>query len=90
MVRRVYSHLGEIRHRSEVVEYRVEQHRKQIGDRLLRLGIVTEKVTASSAEAETTKPRDHRSDSEAAGSDQWAWVELNYRPHAYQACALTT
>ena len=21
---------------------------------------------------------------------QWAWVELNYRPHAYQACALTT
>ncbi len=19
----------------------------------------------------------------------WAWVELNYRPHAYQACALT-
>jgi hypothetical protein len=49
MVRRVYSHLGEIRHRSEVVEYRVEQHRKQIGDRLLRLGIVTEKVTASSA-----------------------------------------
>jgi hypothetical protein len=22
--------------------------------------------------------------------NQWAWVELNYRPHAYQACALTT
>jgi hypothetical protein len=22
--------------------------------------------------------------------DEWAWVELNYRPHAYQACALTT
>ena len=21
---------------------------------------------------------------------QWAWVDLNYRPHAYQACALTT
>ena len=20
----------------------------------------------------------------------WAWVELNHRPHAYQACALTT
>ena len=19
----------------------------------------------------------------------WAWVESNYRPHAYQACALT-
>ncbi len=23
-------------------------------------------------------------------ADVWAWVELNYRPHAYQACALTT
>ncbi len=21
---------------------------------------------------------------------QWAWVDSNYRPHAYQACALTT
>jgi hypothetical protein len=21
--------------------------------------------------------------------DQWAWVDLDYRPHAYQACALT-
>ena len=20
----------------------------------------------------------------------WAWIDLNYRPHAYQACALTT
>ena len=22
--------------------------------------------------------------------DWWAWIDLNYRPHAYQACALTT
>jgi hypothetical protein len=22
-------------------------------------------------------------------SDWWAWVDSNYRPHAYQACALT-
>lgn len=28
MVQRVYSHLGAIRHRSEVVAFRVEQHRK--------------------------------------------------------------
>jgi integrase len=28
MVKAVYSHLGEVRHRSEVVEYRVEQHTK--------------------------------------------------------------
>jgi hypothetical protein len=26
MVTKVYGHLGEVRHRSEVVEYRVEQH----------------------------------------------------------------
>jgi hypothetical protein len=26
----------------------------------------------------------------AISSASWAWVELNYRPHAYQACALTT
>ena len=25
-----------------------------------------------------------------AKSMWWAWVDLNYRPHAYQACALTT
>ena len=24
-----------------------------------------------------------------AGPIWWAWVDLNYRPHAYQACALT-
>jgi hypothetical protein len=29
-------------------------------------------------------PGDHRSDHGADGSDEWAWVELNYRPHAYQ------
>lgn len=34
LVDRVYGHLGEIRHRSEVVEFRVEQHREELGDRL--------------------------------------------------------
>jgi hypothetical protein len=51
MVRRVYSHLGDVRHRSEVVEYRVEQHLERLGDRLERLGLsgpsVTGKDTAS-------------------------------------------
>lgn len=37
LVRRVYGHLGDVRHRSEVVEYRVEQHRKELGDRLKAL-----------------------------------------------------
>jgi hypothetical protein len=34
MVEQVYSHLGQGRHRSEVIEYRVEQHREVLGDRL--------------------------------------------------------
>ena len=34
MVQRVYAHLGTVRHRSAVVEYRVEQHRKALGARL--------------------------------------------------------
>jgi len=37
MVERVYSHLGAIRHRSEQVEYRVEQHAAKLGDRLRAL-----------------------------------------------------
>ena len=90
MVRRVYAHLGEVRHRSEVVEYRVAQHLEQIGDRLQKLGIVTGNVTAAPTEAGEETPRGSITASGADGSDEWAWVELNYRPHAYQACALTT
>jgi integrase len=37
MVEKVYSHLGTMRHRSEVVEYRVEQHAATLGDRLTAL-----------------------------------------------------
>ena len=37
MVEKVYSHLGTTRHRSEVVEYRVEQHAATLGDRLTAL-----------------------------------------------------
>lgn len=34
MVRRVYGHLGQVRHRSEAVEYRIEQHAAKLGGRL--------------------------------------------------------
>jgi integrase len=34
MVKGVYGHLGTVRHRAEVVEYRVEQHKKTLGERL--------------------------------------------------------
>jgi integrase len=39
MVRRVYGHLGQMRHRASVVEYRVEQHRKALAERLTALGL---------------------------------------------------
>jgi integrase len=34
LVRRIYGHLGEVRHRADVVEYRVEQHSAVLGERL--------------------------------------------------------
>jgi integrase len=37
LVKRVYGHLGRVRHRAEVVEYRVEQHAVVLGDRLRAL-----------------------------------------------------
>jgi integrase len=37
LVNRVYAHLGQVRHRALAVEYRVEQHRKVLKDRLAAL-----------------------------------------------------
>jgi integrase len=37
LVRRIYGHLGDIRHRSEVVEYRIDQHEERLRDRLAKL-----------------------------------------------------
>jgi integrase len=37
MVRGVYGHLGDVRHRAAVVEYRVEQHAATLKDRLAAL-----------------------------------------------------
>ena len=37
LVDRVYGHLGDVRHRSEVVEFRVEQHREQLAERAEKL-----------------------------------------------------
>jgi len=39
MVRRVYGHLGTVHHRSEVVEYRVEQHVERLRERLEASGL---------------------------------------------------
>ena len=60
MVKRIYAHLGDVRHRSEVVEYLVEQHLERLGDRLERLGLVrpsdTGKDTVGKRTLETTSP----------------------------------
>jgi hypothetical protein len=37
-MRRAYGHLGDVRHRADVVEYRVEQHVATLGDGLMLLG----------------------------------------------------
>jgi len=42
LVKKVYGHLGTVRHRSDVVEYRVEQHRTTLGDRIAALSAVSE------------------------------------------------
>jgi hypothetical protein len=60
MVRRVYAHIGGVRHRAEVVEFRVEQHVELLGDRLPRLGLpmpsVTRSVTTEGESEDTKKP----------------------------------
>ena len=40
LVKRIYGHLGTVRHRAKVVEYRVQQHKKVLKEQLaaLRLG----------------------------------------------------
>lgn len=40
LVDKVYGHLGEVRHRSEVVEYRVDQHRGRLREGLDRLDLL--------------------------------------------------
>jgi integrase len=42
LVRKVYGHLGTVRHRSDVVEYRVEQHAATLGDRIAALSADSE------------------------------------------------
>ena len=37
MLRKTYAHLGDVRHRAPVVEYRAEQHRERLGERLAAL-----------------------------------------------------
>ena len=40
MVERTYAHLGEVRHRAEVVEYRTTQYADQLASQLAKLGLL--------------------------------------------------
>ena len=48
--------LGTVRHRSEVVEYRVEQHLEALKDRLGTMASVTRNVTRESVGEEDNAP----------------------------------
>jgi hypothetical protein len=39
LVKRIYGHLGTVRHRAKVVEYRVEQHKKVLKEQLAALRV---------------------------------------------------
>lgn len=41
LVARVYGHVGDVRHRTDVVEYRVENHKKELGKRLSALRLAS-------------------------------------------------
>lgn len=85
MVRRVYSHLGTVRHRSEVVEYRVEQHYERLGEQLLRLGFVIKSVIKPERRSENKAPRERLTASGEETSDSWARRDSNARPLAPEA-----
>jgi len=57
MVSRVYAHLGTVRHRAKVVEYRVAQHRKVLGERLRALEASGFGTTNGTARPSRVTPR---------------------------------
>ena len=95
MVEEIYSHLGQIRHRAEVVEFRVEQHEAVLGDRLraLRAG-KSEAVWHhgwhhDSEEAENNNASRDEKSNEAKVLRQSGRPDLNRGPPAPEAGALT-
>jgi integrase len=89
MVRRIYGHLGTVRHRSEVVEYRVEQHLDALKDRLGMLGFVTRSVTAEAVGRGCESPAPTEVDA-GAELPEWARRDSNARPLAPEASALSS
>ena len=55
MIEETYGHLGQVRHRSDVVEYRAEQHVTILGDRLTAVCRSEHKRAANEAGLEKAK-----------------------------------
>jgi hypothetical protein len=87
MVEEVYAHLGTMRHRSDAVEYRIEQHAEALAERLARLRCVTTIVTTGAGGAGNEKPRSREAET---GSDvtQSGRRDSNPGPPAPKAGAL--
>jgi hypothetical protein len=89
MVRRVYAHLGTVRHRSDVVKYRVEQHFERLGDQLVRLGYdITRVIKRGTAGANETPA--HTEVQAGDNLPEWARRDSNARPLAPEASALSS
>jgi len=90
MVRRVYAHLGTVRHRSDVVEYRLDQHLEVLAERLQKLGLGTTLAPRPTPGSENQTPQPSLCDGEAWSSDECARDDSNVRPLAPEASALSS
>ncbi len=87
-MRRVYAHLGTVRHRSEVVEYRLDQHVEVLKDRLGALGFVTVNATRREGQEKKEAPASKHLQTEEE-VPEWARRDSNARPLAPEASALS-
>jgi hypothetical protein len=80
----VYAHLGTVRHRSAVVEYRIEQHLEALKDRLGGVGFGTTNDTARRPGEinETPAPIEIEAREQVP---EWARRDSNARPLAPEA-----
>ena len=88
MVEKVYSHLGTVRHRSDVVEFRIDQHLDALKDRLGWTSFVTGNDTAGQEPIEKGEAPPSVTFDEASLYDQSGRRDLNPGPLAPEASAL--
>ena len=85
LARRIYRHVAATPHRSDYVEYQLEQHLEKLESRFRDLGLGTRIDTRAEAPDEHEKPHASLSDDGAETSDDldpWARRDSNARPLA--------